>query len=204
MRGIAIAACQAGMMLMMASGAEAADLAIAPPTPVVSRDAPASTTVPFAQGFQLGSFRGGFEDTKLEAVRKFVASGVIDRQGDAGDAEAWLCYDLPGGQRVWLSSGEISGGAVDRITLWPAGTARSSHCPAVPAGFAGVAVDGIGLGTTEIELIKRLGQPGKRANGWLVFHHAAKKGQMDDDQTLVVKIDSGRVSALEVSRVVSN
>ncbi|WP_157138974.1 hypothetical protein [Asticcacaulis biprosthecium] len=187
--------------LMLSGAAVAADLPIAPPSPMIRSGAEAPNVVPFAQAFSLGSLNLAFESQTLQEVRGRIGGGVIDRLGDSGDRIDWLCYDLPGA-RLWLAEYQ---GKVRELTLAvrPAKAPASSHCPALLAKFQSVRIDGaITLGTSRADLIQRLGQPAKQAGDWLAFHREAPaKG--DEDNELIVRLENGKVAALWAKKVTS-
>ncbi|ESQ75385.1 hypothetical protein ABAC402_09795 [Asticcacaulis sp. AC402] len=132
-------------------------------------------------------------------MRAKLGSGIIDSLGDGGERIEWLCYDLPGA-RLWLTE-ELS--EISEVTMMKRSKAApvSSHCPALPAKFHSVKVDGyLTLGTSRADLIQRLGQPARQAGDWLTFHRTSStKG--DEYNELVIRLDNGKVAALWAKRL---
>ena len=183
-----------------------ADAPFAPPAPLLdpltAKPGPHATV----QTFRLDGVRGTLEKTTFADVQKRFG-GQVTRQGEAGSALSWLCYDLPAQHaRVWLTSDEIHGhrliGGVTIATV--ASTANSPQCPVI-AGNASADVDGITVGQAEAMVRTRLGMPGLEKEGWTAyFHTAPQSGGFTEQDSLVFKAEGGHIGYLQVSRLTSN
>ncbi len=178
----------------------AGDLPVAPPSPMVDVSAAPAVKATFAQGFALGAFKGT-PRTGLDDAEKALG-GMIDTL----DSMEWVCYDLPaGGQRVWLSSDEMSGGSVDTVTVTPRGTARSSHCPELPAKFQPLTIDSdIRLGMTPADLTRLLGQPSKTTGTWVVYKSQQLLPDGSATLTLAVNFVNGHAAFIAAGNMVND
>ena len=194
----AILSVMCGMVL--AGTALAGDLPVAPPSPMATFSKP-TTTVPFSQSVSFGGTKVDLESRTVIQMKTAIGVGVVDDMGSAGDHITWLCYDLPETRaRVWIWGGES--GRFDSLTaeVLSDRAPKSSHCPALPAKFRPIAIDGwLWLGASREALIKHLGAPATETGGWLVFSREVS-GSRDEDDRLVVRLENGRVAALWASR----
>jgi len=202
--------------LIAFSGATA--FAASPPPPSVDDDGwNAIESTPPSSAVMLGSFRLGFETTRLEEVRHAAGVGELAHQGDAGDSIYWLCYSASvngSSQRIWiLSSGEM-GGPDHQITGVSAQLSRTFHvtpsCPALPARLTPIRLDSrLWLRSTEQEIGAALGPPSRQHAGWLFYDFAGKSPQKCEDgfydltNALQVRMEHGLVTDLRASQVTS-
>lgn len=116
------------------------------------------------------------DETDLKAVQRDVG-GTIGNRGDAGEALDWLC--LHGGDArvpwvLWLMSGEINGGAVGGFR-WQRVEARAQfdhRCQTLPTGASGLELPlAVGLGMSNSEVVRILGQPSDRSGDTLFYLH---------------------------------
>ena len=190
-------------MLVTAGSVAAQDLPVAPPSPLVDPyGGKAMKKAPVVDNFALGGARGQFQVTSLDKVRAAVGGGVVQKVPGQGLFD-YLCYDLPSaGERVWLAVTDEMGNEgdlVDSVTVKPLQSSdpKSRTCPALPARFAPVIVDGgVRLGMSRKDIIRVLGQPSLDTGGWLVFWSDADDNRM----TVTARIDGGKVVFLYVSR----
>ncbi len=189
-----------GLALLAAGPVLAQDLPVAPPSPMIDPSAATEGRAIFAQGFALGAFKGG-SGTSLADARKAMG-GVVDGL----DSVEWLCYDLAGsGQRVWLSSDEMSSGFVDTVTVTPRGATRSSHCPELPPKYQPLVIDSnIRLGMTETDLARRLGAPSKKVGTWVVYKTEQVLRDGSATLTLVVNFINGRAVFITAGHIVND
>ena len=165
----------------------------------------------------LGSFRLGFESTRLEDVRHAAGVGAIAHQGDAADSVYWLCYTASGtgsNERIWiLSSGEM-GGPDHEITgvsaQWSRAFRAIPSCPALPAKLTPIRLDrGFWLRSTEHEVADALGMPSRQQAGWLFYDFSGKSpekcegGFYDVTNGLQVRIQHGLVTDVRASQATS-
>jgi hypothetical protein len=77
-----------------------------------------------------------FEKTTLDEMLRQVGSGVMHRQGNAGEAIGWLCYTVhPLKERLWIIASAEMGGPEQRITEISASyeiSEPAQHCPELP------------------------------------------------------------------------
>ncbi|HVY89320.1 MAG TPA: hypothetical protein VG942_10660 [Hyphomonadaceae bacterium] len=152
--------------------------------------------------FKLGNRTIEFEKTKLTALASDIKMPVGER-GDASTSLHWVCMHAAN-QRIWLTSDEIGGGKIDGIVLaTPApGEKASKACQSAPASLAKVSLPhGLSLGMTEEALRTLLGKPSYAKNGIIgyVFEQTAGQGQVS--ARLWVRIDGGKISALDLGQV---
>lgn len=187
MRGI-LAGCLSSILglTLMASAALAADRPVPPPVPPLDTMHAKPVKAVFAQTFKLGTKTFRYNDTAVANLPKAVGVGAMDTLAGL----TWVCFDLPSGQRVWFS-GE---GQLDFNTITLARNAvASSHCPALPAKFAAVVIDSdLRIGTSRSDVLKRLGQPSRQVDNWLVYSSEYAEGriglasQFDGDKAVFI------------------
>ncbi|WP_443747479.1 hypothetical protein [Asticcacaulis solisilvae] len=190
-------------LMAFAGSALAAGPRFSPPSPLIDADAAKPGQTAFARTFSIGTWSGQFEQTRLTDVQKRFG-GQIEREGDAGSAMQWLCYDLPAQhQRVWLSSYEINGGAVADVTMW--GVAAPANSPSCAPLKDTVSVDGfMALGAAQTDITGRLGAPGLQAANWSAWRREAKlSGNCTEEDTLTVRTDKGKVVYISAYRTSS-
>ncbi len=200
---------RAGMIALsvalIAGPALAADLPFAPPSPMVDAMSAKATKTAFSKTFSIGTWSAPFEDTPLTEVQKHFG-GTIALQGDAGNAERWLCYDLPDShQRLWLTAYEINGGRVAEVTMTQVtAPAQSPQCPVLPAGTK-VNVDGlVALGAAPAALTSKLGKPGLQKADWAAWHREVPSGKdCTEDESLAVRSDNGHIAYFTAYRTTS-
>ena len=196
----------------------AAALAGSPPPLLVDESGWNPTeSKPPSSAVLLGSFRLGFETTRLEDVRHAAGVGAITHQGDAADSIYWLCYtaSVAGShERIWiLSSGEM-GGPEHEITGVSAQLSQSFRaipsCPALPAKLTPMRLDrGFWLRSTNHEVAGALGTPSRQQAGWLFYDFSGKSPQKceggfyDVTNGLQVRIQHGLVTDVRASQVTS-
>jgi hypothetical protein len=156
---------------------------------------------------RLGEIDVVLEKTTLREAMAAVGAGRIDQSGDAGDSVHWVCYTWQaGGQRLWLSSGELSGGEViDTITaIGFAGTAMETNaCPELPAKATPVRLaSGPWLGATASELQAAFGgaAPGDHGS----YAYQAKSGEFDVLAHFAFRLVDGKATSVRMERVTSN
>lgn len=183
----------------------AADAPFAPPTPLLDPTTAKPGPKAVAQAFKLNGIKGTLEKTTFAEVQKRFG-GEVTRQGEAGNALSWLCYDLPAQHlRVWLTSDELhTHRQISGITIWSVpSAAQSPNCP-VATGPQSAELDGISLGQDVGAVLARLGAPGLVKGDWSAYLHMAKDGKLDERDYLVVKTDNSHVSHLQAGRLTTN
>lgn len=156
-------------VMVLAGAVHAADRPVPPPVPPLDTMQAKPVKAVFAQTLRLGAKQFGYKEMRVANLPRTLGAGMVSEMTDI----AWVCYDLPAGQRVWFS-GE---GPQDfnTVTLARKGAA-SSYCPPMPAGFTPVAVDAdLRIGATRVEVLKRLGQPSRQVDNWIVYSSEHEK-----------------------------
>lgn len=192
------------LLAVMAAPAMA-DAPFAPPTPLLDPTTARPGPSVVAQTFKLNGVKGTLEKTTFAEVQKRFG-GQVTRQGEAGNALSWLCYDLPVQHvRVWLTSDELHGHRlISGVTIWTvASPAESPNCP-VPTGAQAAQLDGISPGQDLRAIEARFGAPGLMKGGWSAYFHVSKIGKFDEQDHLVLNSDNGRVSHLQGGRETTN
>ncbi|MBC9879824.1 hypothetical protein G8O24_21015 [Bradyrhizobium sp. INPA01-394B] len=163
-----------------------------------------------ATRFSLGAFAGGFEETRLGAVRDAVGEGTIQHQGDAGGSLYWLCYRRPQ-HLIWVVSGGEIGGPDHLVTeiveeFTEKDTATSTDCAPLPDKFAPVAVDGkLHVGMSRQEVITGLGPPSKADGAQMVYSRAGKlKGGFDETAWLILRFRENKLVAMRGGKTTTN
>ncbi len=194
MRGI-LAGCLSSILglTLVAGAALAADRPVPPPIPPVDALSAPPVTARFAKSFMIGDLDGAFSQIGLGAMKKALGAGAVASiQG-----MSWLCYDLPAAkQRVWLSSTGVAG-AMETVTVTKIGT-PSASCPALPAKSQSVVMDGgIRIGMTRAELAKRLGQPSRQIDTWVVYSAQQSGGR----QGLAVQFINDKAAFIAITHL---
>jgi hypothetical protein len=183
MRGI-VAICIS--LMALAAAAHAADRPVPPPVPPLDTMNAKPVKATFARSFTLGGKPFDYEGARISNLPRTLGAGAVNQMTDL----AWVCFDLPGGQRVWFS-GEGSAD-LNTVTLARQGAA-SSQCPAMPAKFTPVVIDqDLHIGVTRAEVLKRLGQPSRQVDTWMVYSSEYDHGrtglaiQFADDKAVFI------------------
>ena len=183
MRGL-VAICMG--LVVLATAAHAADRSVPPPVPPLDTMSAKPVKAVFAQTFKLGGKKYAFKDVRVSGLPQAVGTGAVSSLSDL----AWVCFDLPADQRVWFSGeGHLD---FNTITLARRGAA-SSQCPAMPAKLTPVVIDAdLRIGMTRAEVLKRLGQPSRQIDSWVVYgneHGGGRIGlaiQFDGDKAVFI------------------
>ena len=115
-------------------------------------------------GLRLGRYRIVFEQTQWSDLQRELGPLKLRRQGDASNSETWTCFTVVtdrGLFQMWPSSGELQGGeSIDGVIVQAGAPWPHAECPIVNSGPGRAALDnGVWIGTTRAELLKRLGPP---------------------------------------------
>jgi hypothetical protein len=108
-------------------------------------------TIKPSVGLHMGRVELVFEKTTLDEMLRQVGSGVMHRQGNAGEAIGWLCYTVhPLKERLWIIASAEMGGPEQRITEISASyeiSGPAQDCPELPNRLLPLSLDnGIWLG----------------------------------------------------------
>ncbi|MEI9904674.1 MAG: hypothetical protein WDN06_12390 [Asticcacaulis sp.] len=190
------------MAAMLTAGPVMAQPA-APPSPLMNASAaPATVKTAFAQTVSLGKRTFKLDEDQLPAVARAIGAGTPGHAGDGGDSFTWLCYTLTKAHvRLWLSGGE--GGQLDTVTAQASDMPASAECPAMPAAYQAVKIDTWAwLGMSEGDFTQKLGPASKTADAWRGWHRALTMpaDKVDEDDSLAMRIETGKVVYLSVSR----
>lgn len=191
MRGIA-AICMG--LVVLATAAHAADRPVPPPVPPLDTMNAKSVKAVFAQTFKVGGKQYAFKDVRVSSLPKAVGAGAVNSLSDL----AWVCFDLPADQRVWFSGERHLD--FNTITLARRGAA-TSQCPAMPAKFTPVVIDAdLRIGMTRAEVLKRLGQPSRQVDSWMVYGNEYVGGRTG----LAIQFDGDKAVFISASNWASN
>lgn len=218
---------RAGLALLAAALVWACDAPATTPAPapvVEAQSAPTELRAPprapyasfdqvtFASGLNLHGLRLGslsiiLGRTTLREVQTAIGLGDVASDGDGG---AWLCYTIPNSQRLWLTSSAMSSGQFVtgvRATANAAAKAEA-QCPALPASFTAIALDpDLWLGASLAQVERRYG-PAQAHDNWLYYSHdqSRRRDRLDvtESHALAVRVDGGRVVAIDAERLVTN
>ncbi len=199
-----------GIALICVALASPAGVSPPPPRQTTPPDAsPVSTTLP-GHGVRLGAWSLRFEATRLAEVVAALGVGAIQHQGEAGEALAWLCYDLPEA-RLWLLSSEMGGAeAVLTGAVLQAGDALADGCPPLPGRLQPVALTGgLTLGDSDDAIERGLGTPAWRdAIGRHYLSMTKEPGfcapeGADRLQWLTLRLQRGRIRVISAGQVTS-
>lgn len=159
----------------------------------------------------LGRLIVRFEHTPMQGVRTDVGAGVFDEQGDGADWQSWLCYTVPRSQRVWITTGRLGGSgefASGFTLVRDARADANEHCPELPEAFRTVVLEpDIRLGMSQTEVERRFGAAEER-DGWRLYQRldVSDRDNMHREvtHTLALKLEAGRVTAIEATRSTAN
>ncbi|MES1199312.1 MAG: hypothetical protein ABUS48_04955, partial [Pseudomonadota bacterium] len=147
--------------------------------------------------------------TRIPDVLSQIGAGVVDEQGDGADWKSWVCYTIPGVERVWLISGpQGSGDFVGSISAAIDPTAQPEpHCPALPAAYRPIAIyPDVWLRTAPTRVDRLFGANQTGADGWRVYtrqrHRREDNLEFDENNTLALRFENGRVVQLRASKQV--
>ena len=130
-----------------------------------------------ALSMTLGPLNVRLIGTNLKEVQKVIGSGEIHARGDAAENTRWLCYsnsDKEYSWRVWLmSNGEMDKpeGRISTIVAKILAESESiPSCPVLPPMFGVVVLNnGIWLNATQVDVLKKLGEPSLRKDSWFLY-----------------------------------
>jgi hypothetical protein len=125
---------------------------------------------------RLGGLQIRLEKTRLTELRRRFPPLKIRTQGDASEAEAWVCFTVGNGAnrfQVWPSSGELMGGKFIDGVIAQAGQRWSPRdCPRIEVGRGPMELDNrVWIGTAKADLLKRLGPPTGTADGVMIYDY---------------------------------
>lgn len=170
----------------------------------------------------LGGLGVELEKTELKEVIKKAGIGTVQRRGNAGDSEYWVCFTLPStvsAQRLWLASGEMGGQEHSIYLVYAEARSgkyeKSGFCPELPDEMKPISINkSIWLGSTTAELTKAFGRPSRVNGSWWEFSYEGRvsyenrKNKVDHfydlSDFLVVKVINGKVVTLFASKISSD
>ena len=182
----------------------------AEPPPISTLDSITGASAPVqpATALSLGSLQVTLEKSTFSDIAE-IAPAPPGQHGDAAGFEMWVCFTITGTrQRLWLTSDEIGGhkyinGVVAELIR--NGIRATSDCPALPKTYLPAHLDfGVWLGTSINELEKHLGAPTWTQDGALYFAYIGKDSEYDVTNTLIVRLDKGKVVALRALHITTN
>ncbi len=157
-------------------------------------------------GLLLGRDKIEFEQTRWSDLQHVLGPLKMRRQGDASETEDWTCFTVGTGKgrfQVWLHGGELQGGEfIDGVTAQAGSPWPVRECPVVSPRQRAAALDnGIWVGTTKSEILKRLGQPTAVHGATLIYDFDVavrdpKLGEGSVGGRLIFEIHADRVGRL--------
>ena len=125
---------------------------------------------PAARSASLGGYLVQLESTSLGLLAR-AAGAPLTREREGDDVHDWICMAAKDGgkpARVWAHSSAAEG-PVSGVQIEAGGT-PDPRCPELPATMQPVSLgEGLRLGLTRAEVIKRLGPPSREDAGWLMY-----------------------------------
>jgi hypothetical protein len=173
-------------------------------------ESPSSTlSAPITSKVFFGAEVVEFERTTLVEIQKAAGVGSIQRHGDAGESESWLCYTFASNgevARIWLSAGELGGpeSAIGSVVVEVANGARTTaDCPKLPNRLTPVSSGTAVWLDMHVNWLKsQLGEPAQRKGGWWLYSYSGKiqSGRFDRLSIFGARIVNGKISALFLSQ----
>jgi hypothetical protein len=160
---------------------------------------------------RIDGFRIVLDETKLENAANHFGE-PIERRGDAGTAEGWICLqgsDAGGRWIFWLSSFEINGQAIGGIE-WSRLAANESadpRCKIVGKNGTGIQLPvALHLGMKEAEVRSLLGQPTTVREHTLIYCHrheeVINQRTYDASNDVAIVLRDGRVWIIQTTKTV--
>ena len=141
-----------------------------PGYPAALLEAQPTLAKPAARSVSLGGYLVQLESTSLGLLAR-AAGAPLTREREGEDVHDWICMAAKeGGKplRVWAHS-SAADGPVSSMQIEAGGT-PDKRCPDLPANMQPVSLgEGLKLGLTRAEVIKRLGPPSREHDGWLMY-----------------------------------
>jgi hypothetical protein len=141
-----------------------------PGYPAALLEAQPTLAQPAARSASLGGYLVQLESTSLGLLAR-AAGAPLTREREGADVHDWICMAAKeGGKpvRVWAHS-SAADGPVSGVQIESGGT-PDKRCPELPATMQPVSLgEGLKLGLTRAEVIKRLGPPSRERDGWLMY-----------------------------------
>ena len=148
------------------------------------------------------------ESTLLSDVGKELGARV-GHTGDASDSAGWICASGTGSAgrwALWLTTWELEGGRVSglRWQRFPSNSTVDQRCAELPRERQIELPHHLRLGISRTDVIASLGTPTLETKGSLLFVHENKLAIKGDhytvDETVAIRLQHGRVSAIEVEK----
>ena len=162
------------------------------------------------------------EKTPLRKTLDILGIGYMERQGEQCGSFYKTCYRIPEpgqDQILWLISNAEMGGPEQVVTeiavaRQPKNDKEQAGCPVLPKSFRPLSIDrGIWIGTTKMELLRKLGKPSGMQEGWLVYYYSGpvkikndKPGQEEyldyaESNLLAMRLVKDKVAGIRVFKV---
>ena len=159
----------AAVLALLSSQTAAAGLE-PPGYPAALLGAQPTLAQPAARSASLGGYLVQLESTSLGLLAR-AAGAPLTREREGENVHDWLCMAArEGGKplRVWAHS-SAADGPVSGVQIEAGGT-PDARCPELPAAMQPVSLgEGLRLGLTRAEVVKRLGPPSHEDGGWLMY-----------------------------------
>ena len=139
------------------------------------------------KGLQISNLTVRFEEARLSNVIAAIGNGVVEHAGDTAGSYYWVCYRFRRDGRIKqlgiFSDDEMGGDEhfVTDVVLSDRMIESDQKCPLLQDDKADVIIDnGLGLGSSEKDFLKRFGQAGGYNNGrtsWVFVWKTGRHGQ---------------------------
>lgn len=161
----------AGATLLACAATLASAAGLEPPGyPAALLETQPTLAKPAARSASLGGYLVQLESTSLGLLAR-AAGAPLTREREGEEVHDWICMAAKEGAkplRVWAHS-SAADGPVSSVQIEAGGT-PDPRCPELPANMQPVSLgEGLKLGLTRAEVIKRLGPPSREDGGWLMY-----------------------------------
>lgn len=180
--------------------------------PLIGHDTPADEDVELRQRPATSIILGGqtitLEKTTLAEVQARFG-GQIQRHGEAGEAQNWLCYAVEGSpdwpaQYVWVVSDSEMGGPEGHVTMIGAEVNTvldRADCTRAKSGAMDLVIGAPGLTTTDADLVSHFGSAPRDAADTVTYSYIANENGADIGQSLTYRLVDNRIVAFVVDQI---
>jgi hypothetical protein len=198
-----LVACAVACLAATTSDASPRNWSLLPEVPHSGDDLTSSRYQVLVSGLRLGQYRIVFEQTRWSDLRRNLGPLKMRRQEDELEAKDWTCFTVVtdlGRFQIWPDTDKLQGGHITEVIAQAGAPWPLAECPIVNPGPGVAALDnGVWIGTTRSELLKRLGQPTAVHGATLIYDSARvdpKLGHGTAFERLIFEMRDGRVDRL--------
>lgn len=165
--------------------------------------------LPIITNINLGKFKLELEKATLPGMAKLSGNNHIERRGDAGGSEYWICFS-DAHQKIWMASGELGGSrhSINSIQIskkYP--KEQLSSCPDLPSHMKPVSINGkTFLGLHKSRVLGYFGKPSTQIDGWWIYSYTGDSPLPGFDQSsnFTVYLVDDKVTSIFISQVTTN